>query len=58
MAEEYGQRAMKHLRTAAEAGYFEEAARAERLRNDRDFDILRPREDFGKLLRELEPRLK
>lgn len=57
MAEQYGDRAMKHLRAAAAAGYFKEAARAQRLREDRDLDFLRPREDFGKLLREVEPKL-
>jgi hypothetical protein len=58
LAQQYGDRAMQLLRKADEAGYFEEVARAERLKNDRDLDALRSREDFGKLHREVEAKLK
>lgn len=57
-AQEYTERAMTHLRGLAEAGYFKEEARAKRLKDDRDFDSLRPRDDFGNLLREVESGVK
>ena len=55
MAEQYCQRAMTYLRAAAEAGYFKEAAHAQCLEDDRDLAFLRPRDDFGKLLRDVKP---
>jgi chromosome condensin MukBEF complex kleisin-like MukF subunit len=55
LAEQYSERAMKHLRTAVEGGYFKEAARAQRLTEDRDLEFLRRREDFRELLHRVEP---
>jgi hypothetical protein len=50
----YAERAMTHLLGLAEAGAFKGTARAQRLRDDRDLDFLRPRDDFGKLLAQVE----
>src|SRR5262245_15297689 len=58
IAQEYAERAMTHLLGLADAGFFKKAAHAQRLRNERDFDSLRPLDDFGKLLREAESAVK
>jgi hypothetical protein len=54
LAEQYCERAIKHLRAAAEDRYFKETAQAQRCLEERAFDFLRPREDFRKLLGEIE----
>ena len=56
--QEYVDRAMTHLRELAEADYFTKAARAHWLRDNRDFQFLRSRDDFRKLLHEVESAVK
>jgi hypothetical protein len=53
-AEEYAARAVELLGKARAVGYFQEPARVEHLKTDKDLDPLRDREDFKKLLAELE----
>jgi tetratricopeptide (TPR) repeat protein len=50
LANEHAERAMKWLQKAVAAGYKD----AERLKKNKDFDALREREDFKKLLTELD----
>ena len=52
--ESYAARAVALLRRASEAGYFKEAQRFQQMKKDSDLAALRPREDFQKLLKELE----
>ncbi len=49
-AEEYAVKAVDLLRGAHEAGYFKDAWRLKYLEGERDFDMLRQREDFKKLM--------
>jgi tetratricopeptide (TPR) repeat protein len=52
--EQHAGRAVELLVKAQAAGYFQVPARVEHLKKDKDFDSLRDREDFKKLLAELE----
>ncbi len=54
LAQEQAGRAMDWLRKAVAAGYFRDSQRASALKKDKDFDAPRDREDFQKLLGELE----
>jgi serine/threonine protein kinase len=49
----YAGRAVRQLQRAHEADWFKEPEAAERLRNDADFEALRSRKDYQKLLGEL-----
>jgi tetratricopeptide (TPR) repeat protein len=53
LAGQYATRAVQLLARARTAGFFKNASKAERLKNDTDLAALRPREDFQKLLAEL-----
>src|SRR5262249_15328930 len=52
--EAYAGRALALLRRAQAAGFFGDRANVERLKRDTDLDPLRQREDFQKLVAELE----
>ncbi len=54
LSEGYATRAVGLLEKAQKDGYFNRAGRVERLKKDPDLDPLRSREDFRKLLNELE----
>jgi hypothetical protein len=56
--EQYARRAVELLARAGAIGYFQEPARVEHLKEDKDLDSLRDREDFKKLLAELKDRTK
>jgi tetratricopeptide (TPR) repeat protein len=53
-AEQFAQRAMALLTRANAVGWFKVPLNVEHFKNDKDFDPLRSRDDFKKLLRELE----
>jgi serine/threonine-protein kinase len=54
LAEQHAARAVTQLRRAQAAGHFKEPANATQLKNDPDLNPLRQRDDFRKLLAELE----
>jgi tetratricopeptide (TPR) repeat protein len=56
LAEEHAARAVELLRRAATAGFFNTPARRNLIKTDKDFDSLRPRADFRKLLADLAPK--
>ncbi len=58
LAEHYGTRAVELLRRAQGVGYFRDPARLARMNASKDFDAVRGREDFKKLLAELEAKPK
>jgi serine/threonine protein kinase len=58
LADHYSRRAVELLRQAQGAGYFRDPARLARMKDNKDFDPLREREDFKKLLAELETKQK
>jgi serine/threonine protein kinase len=58
LADRYGRRAVELLRQAQAAGYFRDANRLARLKENKDLDAVRGREDFKKLLAELEAKQK
>ena len=58
LADQYGRRAVELLRQAQAAGYFRDAARLARMKENKDFDAARGREDFKNLLAELEAKQK
>jgi len=49
-AEEYAVKAVELLRSAEKAGYFKEPMRVKYLDGERDFDVLRKRDDFKQLM--------
>jgi len=53
LADDYADRAMRHLHKATAVGFFKEPANMERLRKDPDLASLGTREDFAKLLNEV-----
>jgi serine/threonine protein kinase len=57
-AEHYGTRAVELLRRAQGAGYFRDPARLARMKESKEFDAVREREDFKTLLAELEAKRK
>jgi hypothetical protein len=54
LAEQYAARAVALLRRSQSQGYFKEPANLATLKQDKDLDPLRSRDDFQKLLRELQ----
>jgi tetratricopeptide (TPR) repeat protein len=54
LAEQYAARAVQLLRRAHAAGYLNNPARVEQLKKDPEFEPLRARDDFRKLLADLE----
>src|SRR5262249_30058815 len=54
LADQYGRRAVELLRRAQAAGYFRDPDRLARMKTNRDFDAIRARPDFQRLLVELE----
>jgi eukaryotic-like serine/threonine-protein kinase len=50
LAKEYATRALELLKRANAAGYFKAPANLAKLKHDPDFDTLRPRDDFRRLL--------
>jgi tetratricopeptide (TPR) repeat protein len=54
LAEHYGARAVELLGKAKAAGFFKDAANRQELKNDPDLQSLRSRDDFQKLLAEVE----
>lgn len=56
LVERYVARALEFLASAASAGYFTGALQVELMKKDADFGALRQRDDFKKLLTELENR--
>jgi serine/threonine protein kinase/tetratricopeptide (TPR) repeat protein len=50
----YADQAIAFLRRAQATGFFKDRRRVEHLKNDTDLDALRPREDFQKIVVELE----
>jgi hypothetical protein len=57
-AEQYARRAVDLLRQAQLAGYFDNPASVHRLKKDADLEPLRSRDDFVKLVAELEEKRK
>jgi tetratricopeptide (TPR) repeat protein len=58
LAERYGGRAVELLCKAQAAGYFQDPGRLARMKDEKDFDPIRSRPDFQKLLVELEKKAK
>jgi serine/threonine protein kinase len=58
LAERHAARAVELLTQVQATGYFKDRARVERLKKDSDLDPLRSRDDFQKLLAELEAKAK
>jgi tetratricopeptide (TPR) repeat protein len=54
LADQYGRRAVELLRRAQAAGYFRDAGRLARTKQNKDFDPIRDRDDFKRLVAELE----
>jgi tetratricopeptide (TPR) repeat protein len=55
-AERYAKRAVASLKEAAATGWFETPLHLNELRTDKELDSLRQRDDFQKLLKDLEPK--
>jgi hypothetical protein len=53
-ASQYADRAMEVLGQARDAGFFQNPAHADDMKRDTDLDALRTREDYEKLLREVD----
>jgi tetratricopeptide (TPR) repeat protein len=58
LSSDYGSRAVKLLTEAKSAGSFSSSANRERLKNDKDFAPLHSRDDFQRLLKEVDSRQK
>jgi eukaryotic-like serine/threonine-protein kinase len=54
LADQYGRRAVELLRRAQAAGYFRDAGRLARMKQNKDLDAIRDRDDFKRLVAELE----
>jgi serine/threonine protein kinase len=54
LADQYGRRAVELLRRAQAAGYFRDAGRLAGTKKNKDFDPIRDRDDFKRLMGELE----
>jgi tetratricopeptide (TPR) repeat protein len=54
LADQYGRRAVELLRQAQAGGYFRDAGHRVRLKEQKDLDTIRDREDFKRLVAELE----
>ena len=54
LADRYGARSVGLLKKAQAAGYFDDPARLARMKGNEDFNPIRAREDFKKLLAEFE----
>jgi eukaryotic-like serine/threonine-protein kinase len=54
LAEQYASRAVDMLRRAQAAGYFRDPDRLDRMKTNKDFDAIRERPDFQKLVSDLE----
>jgi eukaryotic-like serine/threonine-protein kinase len=54
LADQYGRRAVELLRQAQAAGYFRDAGRLARMKQNKDLDAIRDRDDFKRLVAELE----
>jgi hypothetical protein len=58
LAERHAAQAVERLGQAQAAGFFKDPAKIEHLKKDADLDPLRSRDDFKKLLKELEEKAK
>jgi hypothetical protein len=56
-AESHAAKAVALLIRAQATGFFQEAARIAHMKEDTDLDALRPREDFQRLVQELEKKI-
>jgi hypothetical protein len=54
LADQYGRRAVEVLRRAQAAGYFRDAGRLARMKEHKELDPIRDRDDFKRLVAELE----
>src|SRR5262249_48807167 len=58
LGDKYGRRAVELLRQARSRGYFRDPARLARMKENKDLDAVREREDFKQVLAELEAKQK
>ena len=58
LADQYGRRAVELLRRAQAAGYFRDAGRLARMKQNKDLNAIRDRDDFKRLVAELEAKQK
>jgi hypothetical protein len=54
LADQYGRRAVELLRRAQAAGYFRDAGQLARTKQNKAFDAIRDRDDFKRLVAQLE----
>jgi eukaryotic-like serine/threonine-protein kinase len=54
LADQYGRRAVELLRRAQAAGYYRDAGRLAQMKQNKDLDTIRNRDDFKRLMAELE----